>query len=61
MNINSLSVTNIPNKEDIKCIASCKFVFNGECQLFNKPCKGKDIKKENCKFAEVDKSRKLTF
>lgn len=51
MNVNSFAINYIPQKEDI-IIHSCKYAFQGECQLLNKPCQGKSNKRK-CKYFEI--------
>lgn len=61
MNLSSNFIKHIPAKEEINFIGSCKFSLNGECQLLNKSCFGRNISKEKCNYAEPDKTLHLIF
>ena len=61
MNLSSWSVKHIPTKEEIAYSGSCRFAFNGECQLLNCSCSGKNKKNLVCNYFEPEKRINLTF
>ena len=51
MNISSLYIKRIPQKEEFK-VYKCKHLYKDECQLLKIKCIYPHHEKENCNFSE---------